>query len=480
MRTSRSKKIRHARRYHAVVGVIGILALLAAVAISYRANSGLPFQPSYRISVDVPNADRLNRYADVRIGGIRVGEVESVDAMPGIDKAPPYARLQLSLSPSVGRLAVDSTVQIRSVSVLGATYVDLTPGHGAQRLAAGGTLPIRRPVATVQLTDLLDVFDRSTANSIRNVLGGAGAGLGGRGGDLNATIASLAGLAEPLTRVLGAVAAPHAQLAAFLHGYESTVGALAPVAGQLGSLVGDASTTLGALAAVRPALAQTIEALPSAEGATTSALVDLRPGLSGLARLARELRPGADLLPSTIPALNETLDAGVAPLRALPSLAGELRTMLRTLALVSRDPAAPGSLVRLTDAVGAVGTLLKALVPAQLQCNILGIYGQNFPSALAGTGVAGAPLIQVGVTTLGAKNEEFQNASPSSNMHVDADPIENYKQCQAGNEPYNADVQELSNPPGVLSNQTESTAPTPGVTALAAKAGLLNTPRGTP
>jgi hypothetical protein len=65
-------------------------------------------------------------------------------------------------------------------------------------------------------------------------------------------------------------------------------------------------------------------------------------------------------------------------------------------------------------------------------------------------------------------------------MHVNADPIENYQQCQAGNEPYNANTQLLSNPPGVLSNQTALTYPPAGVRALAAKAGLLNTPPGTP
>jgi phospholipid/cholesterol/gamma-HCH transport system substrate-binding protein len=480
MSTRRRRRKRDTPRHYGLLGLIGTLALLGAVVISYRANSGLPFQSSYRMFVDVPNADRLNHYADVRIGGIRVGQVQSIVAEPGHDAAQPFSRLELSLSPSVGRLPIDSRVQIRSASVLGATYVDLTPGHSPRKLAPGGTLPITQVTSTVQLTDLLDVFDHATASSIQTVLGGLGEGLAGRGDDLNATIASLAGAAQPLTRVLGALASPRAGLARFLSGYEATVGALAPVAGPLGSLFADAATTLGALNAARGPLGQTIDALPPAEAATTTALIDLEPGISGLARLARDLRPGADLLGSTLPALNRTLAAGVTPLGQLPALARELRTALDALDTVARDPAASGTVRQLTAAISAVKLLLDALTPAQLQCNILGIYGQNLPSALAGTGTAGAPLAEVGVTSLGAKNEEFQNATPSPNMHVDANPIENYQQCQAGNEPYNTTTQVLSNPPGVLSNQTEPTYPPPGVTALAAKAGLLNTPPGTP
>jgi virulence factor Mce-like protein len=472
-------KRRGARR-SGLIGLVGVLAVLGAVVISYRANSGLPFQPSYRLFVDVPNANRLNRYADVRIGGIRVGEVESVEAMPGPGRSAAYSRLDLALSPSVGPIASNSSVQIRSASVLGATYVDLTPGAGSRKLPSGGTLGLSQVVPTVQLTDLLDIFDRATAKSIRTVLGRVGDGLAGRGDDFNATIATVAGLAEPLTRVLGAIASPRAQLGALLHGYEATVGALAPVASQFAELITDGSTTLAALNVARAALGQTIEALPPAEAATTTALVHLTPGLSALARLTLELRPGADLLPSTLPALNSTLRAGVAPLRSLPRFATALQTTLNVLGTVSRDPAASGALRRLTDAIGAVKTLLDVLTPAQLQCNILGIYGQNFPSVLAGTGFAGAPLIQVGVTTLGARNEEFQNAAPSPNMHVNADPHENYQECEAGNEPYNPNTQDLSNPAGLQSNQTELTSQPPGVRALAAGAGLLNTPPGTP
>src|SRR5436190_10684459 len=42
-----------------LVGAITTLIVILAVFLAYNANNGLPFVPSYRISVQVPNAETL-------------------------------------------------------------------------------------------------------------------------------------------------------------------------------------------------------------------------------------------------------------------------------------------------------------------------------------------------------------------------------------------------------------------------------------
>ena len=42
-----------------MVGAITTLIVILAVFLAYNANNGLPFVPSYRISVEVPNANTL-------------------------------------------------------------------------------------------------------------------------------------------------------------------------------------------------------------------------------------------------------------------------------------------------------------------------------------------------------------------------------------------------------------------------------------
>ena len=65
-----------------MVGAVTTLIVIVAVFLAYNANSGLPFVPVYRVSVDVPDAARLTNNNEVRIGGHRVGVVESIDRGP--------------------------------------------------------------------------------------------------------------------------------------------------------------------------------------------------------------------------------------------------------------------------------------------------------------------------------------------------------------------------------------------------------------
>ena len=62
-----------------MVGAVTTLIVIVAVFLAYNANKGLPFVPVYRVSVEVPNAARLGNNNEIRIGGTRVGIVESIE-----------------------------------------------------------------------------------------------------------------------------------------------------------------------------------------------------------------------------------------------------------------------------------------------------------------------------------------------------------------------------------------------------------------
>src|SRR5436309_7328848 len=63
-----------------LVGAITILVAAVGVMLSYNANRGLPFVPTYSVNVRVPDAAELVPGNDVRIGGRRVGTIISVRA----------------------------------------------------------------------------------------------------------------------------------------------------------------------------------------------------------------------------------------------------------------------------------------------------------------------------------------------------------------------------------------------------------------
>ena len=73
-----------------MVGAITTLIVIVAVFLAYNANNGLPFVPTYRVSAEICDAARLAPNNEVRIGGNRVGVVESIDTVP----APPNSGCQ--------------------------------------------------------------------------------------------------------------------------------------------------------------------------------------------------------------------------------------------------------------------------------------------------------------------------------------------------------------------------------------------------
>src|SRR5882762_11128123 len=81
-----------------LVGAIALLVAVIAVFLSYNANTGLPFVPTYQITIDVPDAAELTKSSEVRVGGARVGQVVTIDAQTRRHGAP-YAQLKVKLQP---------------------------------------------------------------------------------------------------------------------------------------------------------------------------------------------------------------------------------------------------------------------------------------------------------------------------------------------------------------------------------------------
>ena len=63
-----------------IVGAVTVLVVIVAVFLAYNANNGLPFVSTYDLKARVPNANALVKGNEVRIGGVRVGVVKSVES----------------------------------------------------------------------------------------------------------------------------------------------------------------------------------------------------------------------------------------------------------------------------------------------------------------------------------------------------------------------------------------------------------------
>ena len=95
-----------------LVGAVTVLVTIVAVFLSYNANSGLPFVPTYDLNANLPNAAQLVKGFDVRVGGARVGFISDIEPRRR-DDGSTYARITMKLDKEIEPIPADSTLLVR-------------------------------------------------------------------------------------------------------------------------------------------------------------------------------------------------------------------------------------------------------------------------------------------------------------------------------------------------------------------------------
>jgi phospholipid/cholesterol/gamma-HCH transport system substrate-binding protein len=134
--------------------VIGAVVLATAVGFVVYAGQTRGVQlggASYPLSARFRSAEGISVGTDVRLAGIAVGSVTALVLDPETFEAQVTFTVQ-------GNLAIpeDSDVKIASESLLGGSYVEITPGASEVTLAAGD--PILNTQSSVSLLNLLMRF----------------------------------------------------------------------------------------------------------------------------------------------------------------------------------------------------------------------------------------------------------------------------------------------------------------------------------
>jgi virulence factor Mce-like protein len=475
-----------------LVGAMTILVVAVAVYLSYIAENGLPFIPTYNVSVDVPNSAELVKNADVRIGGARVGQVLTITPEPaGTDRGykQPFARLSLSLQTSLKPLPYDTQYQVRLASVLGGKYVEIIPGRDKNTpqtpaLPDGGTFKlgtsVNHDIPIVDLDTAFKTFGPQTQQGLRNATAEVGNALAGRGTQFNDTIYSLHQLIGPLESLLRLFASPSTHLAQFISGTAATTGALAPVAPTISALLSDGAVTFQALNDSK--LGETIDQLPGTESIGTTVLTNAQPVLADAATVVQDLKPGAALLPAAAQDLDQIIRAATPVYKLAPQLAGNLQTALVQVDKLASNPAAIETFNVLGDndlatlgasAFAGLGAILESAAPAQLACNTEGSWAQNFggPNNPLSDGDSIGSWLRGGLVV--DESTLMQSPTAAPDLHDNYYPQETAGHCTAGNENYSTG-QDIGAPKSYTS-RVQKTSPPAGVLQLYKKAGLLGT-----
>ena len=357
-----------------LIGSVTILVAIVAVFISYGANNGLPFVPSYQLKAELPNGAKLVKGNEVRAGGFRVGLVEDIKSerktVDGKQRA--IAVLDLKLDKQIEPLSKDTTLLVRPRSALGLKYVELIPGRSKQTYQDGDTIPLSRASGNApELEDVLSMFPPQTRDDARKSLEGFGSSIAGRGPAINTTIGEL----EPFTRfllpVMRNLSDRDTELRNFFPGLGRAAAEAAPVADVQARWFGEMATTFAAIGRDPEALRETIEESPPTLEAATESFRVQTPFLARFASVSRELQPGTALLPSTLPLVNGALQAGVPAFRETPELSDRLEDLFRAAEDLGDNPNTLLALRDLRTAVHVTKPAIKFVAPYQTVCNYL-------------------------------------------------------------------------------------------------------------
>jgi ABC-type transporter Mla subunit MlaD len=419
-----------------MVGAVTTLIVIVAVFLAYNANNGLPFVPVYRVSVEIPNAARLTNANEIRIGGARVGVVESIEivreteegetAQAGEGAGEPgetggtTAQLNLKLDKSASPLPQDSVFRVRYRSSFGLKYVEIVRGTGpaaAEGFVFNGTddgdtceLPVDTQtfsesipeparngcfVGQTEFDAINNTFDAPTrANSRTNLLE-FGNAFAGRGTSLNDAIDSLAPLFRNLTPVMRTLSDPETGLARFFAELGDAARIVAPVAREQAEFFGYAARAFAAISADPAALQETIsEGVPTLETGIR-VLPAQQAFLRDFVVLSEELRPGVSDLRTAVPALNEAVDVGTPVLQRSTGMNRRLRGVFQELNALVTQPSTGVALDRLGQTFDTAKPLSTWVAPAQTVCNYWNYWFTYFAESFSDRDATGFAYRQV-------------------------------------------------------------------------------------
>lgn len=293
-----------------------------------------PKAHGYRVHVTFTGGAPLVSESDVRVSGVPVGEVTSI----ATDRRTGRFDVVLEIRPRFAPIPRDARATLRSKTLLGETYVELSPGTASgPAVPDGGRLAAGRVSETVDFGEVLRTFDARTRRALQDGIQRSATALQGRGGDLSAAIGTLSPFARDGETLLRVLDDHDAAVRRLVRDSGVAIGALSARRGELAGLLQDADRLLAVTDRRADGVRAAVAALPAFERRARGTIErvtrfqrradplvarlapvaqELSPTLTDLRRLSPDLRrlfadldPLVDVSRTGLPALRRTTDA---------------------------------------------------------------------------------------------------------------------------------------------------------------------------
>jgi phospholipid/cholesterol/gamma-HCH transport system substrate-binding protein len=392
-----------------VLFALSCVGLLLFLWLSFGGT--LPFAAQgYRFKAAFPDASQLATEADVRVAGVNVGKVIDKELDPQGNRT----LVTIQLNDKFAPIHKDAQAILRTKTILGETYVQLTPGTpNSPMLPDGGTLARSNVVPAVQLDTIFNALDPTTRHAFQVWQKQLSLAIQGNDQNLNSVLGNLPPFAADATDLLQVLDVQHTAVVNLLRNGGTVFDALDHSQSALRNLITTGEETFATTAANNNAIADTFHVFPTFLNETKATMIRLQNFATDTDPLVKELEPVAQNLSPTLKDLDE-----LAPsLRSFFVNLGPLITVSKT-----GLPAVSKVLGGAQPLLASLGPFLEQLNPIldwlSLHQQLTSDFISNLPTGIAATtnsfsGGVGHYLRQfqpIGPETLSlAANRDAQN-----------------------------------------------------------------------
>jgi phospholipid/cholesterol/gamma-HCH transport system substrate-binding protein len=333
-----------------VLFALSCIGLLLFLWLSFGGT--IPFNPQgYEFKASFTDASQLADQADVRIAGVSVGKVIAKSLDPQGNRTIATIQMANKFAP----IHKDARAILRQKTILGETYVQLTPGTPHSPMLKDGALLARSNVTNaVQLDQIFDALDPKTRAAFRQWQQQLAIAVKGNDQNISDVIGNLPTFAADTTDLLQVLDVQHTAVVRLVQNGGTLFAALNKDPAALRNLITSAETTFHTTAANNNAIAATFHVFPTFLDETKKTMTRLKSFSLDTDPLVKKLEPVAQNLKPTL----------VDVQRLAPSLRSFL-TNLGPLITASKAglPAIRDTLNGATPLLASIGPFLEQLNP---------------------------------------------------------------------------------------------------------------------
>ncbi|MEX0973416.1 MAG: MlaD family protein [Solirubrobacterales bacterium] len=294
-----------------------------------------PFKAkTYELKVPFREATQLAQQSDVRISGVSVGKVQTIEQSPDGKQAQATVYIDDKYAP----IPRGTRAILRTKTLLGETYVELSPGdtQGPQ-LHDGDTLARANVAESVQLDEIFRTFDERTRADFQEWMQEGAVAISGQGQSFSNALAEFEPFFSEFDRIFRLLDTQRLAVKQLFSNGATTFRALRGREGQLASLIRNSNAVFSTTAARNRDIEALFRAFPTFEDEQRLTFNRLKEFAVNADPLFRQLVPAAEELSPTLIAFSRLAPQAKGLFEGLetvidraPNGLGSLRRFLRS------------------------------------------------------------------------------------------------------------------------------------------------------